>query len=91
MNSGIRRKHFLGVSLGAAISGGPLSEFGNGVVIVVLGVLAGNSGTWASLLHARLVTWCGLLVMCTRLLLRIIMTLLLVATRRLSLTLQLVL
>lgn len=45
MNSGIRRQQFLGVPLGAAISGGLLNVNGSGVVPYVFGVLAGNSGT----------------------------------------------
>lgn len=45
VNSGIRRQQFLGVPLGAAISGGLLNVNGSGVVPYVFGVLAGNSGT----------------------------------------------
>lgn len=90
-NSGIRRQHFPGVVDGAIISGGPVLVFGNGLVPKLFDLLPGKSGTWASLLQARLLTWCGLLVMCNKLVLRIMIIRLLSASRMLSLTLQLVL
>lgn len=90
-NSGIRRQQLLGALDGAAISGGILLALGSGLVMVLLGWVAGNNGTCASLLQARLLTWCGLLVMCPRLGLRIMIIRLLSASRRLSLTLHLVL
>lgn len=90
-NSGIRRQQFLGVVDGAMIRGGPLLVFGRGLVPRLLDPLPGNSGTWASLLQAKLLTNCELLVICSKLVLRIIIIRLLSASRMLSLTLQLVL
>lgn len=86
MNSGMRRQQFRGVNRVVVIG------LVMGVVLVLFGpVGVGNSGTCDSLLHARLVTPCGLLVMCNRPLLRMIIMWLLPASRMLNLTLNLVL